>query len=297
MPSKASSTIGRRFKTVAGAVRNEVGGITGGVKSSIKYGTEFLEEASTPEDLRGPISQLRQGRETAKREGESGLVRPSNSDLPLSTIGAINQQPDYRQSDTNQDNSDNVNAQNDNSEISQTIDPDENPKAALEQAKQKARFLERQKEKLRNSKLGQGIANIKKKAADAKTKAKNKLKLASFAAYKFSYEHLIDSYGLTWFYLAFHFIGKYIMGSQLFCHFVSITNPALATKEILEGKDKMNHGAMIAFVLIGAIIIALLTIIFLLLFLIGYILTDPIDAIKDLLDLLKSAIGDLLGVT
>ncbi len=277
MAAKISSAISSGLKTV---------------RNTAKEGVSFIQDASLPDDMREAGSQTRQEQNQAQEMSTTGQWSKTqvnknrqaqlnnNENLALSNTGELNRKtPNEGEKEVDDKN--------------QTPEQNENIPKNLGPIGEDSR-RRRLAQKFQNSKLGKGIQNVKTKVANHKIMAKKATRLGTFAAYKFSWQYLIPSFGLTWFYLAFHFLAKYIMGGPGFCHFVSVTNPAVATKEIIEGKDKMDFGAMIAFVLVGVIIITILAFAFTMLFIIVYAMTEPLAAAKEYIEIIGLLIKEIM---
>ncbi|MDD4290375.1 MAG: hypothetical protein PHH83_03840 [Patescibacteria group bacterium] len=225
-----------------------------------------------------------------KKKFNNKSGRNNNENLSLSNTGELNRKLQNTQEESN-DESKQANLDKDGQLKNLSPIGEEN---------KRRRLAEKIRQKMKESKIGQSVEKAKTSIANKAMVAKKAVRLGTFATYKVCWQYLIPSFGLTWFYLIFHFIAKYIFGSIFFCHFVSITNPAVSIKEITEGKDKMDFGAMISFVVLSAIILFLLALIFTILSLLAHILINPVDSIKAyyklLWDLFKGFLGDLVGL-
>ena len=194
-------------------------------------------------------------------------------------------------------------------------------RAALAESEQKIAATKEKKEKLdQDKKFRRNLADRRLRALEKerlkreKSAAKAQKALTSHFKIKESLRqawlNLIDTWGVSWFYIAFHFINAYLTPwSNLFCKFgeewLPSTQPYTGwiPRYAHEGYEKMKGGKPLEIleiagcVLIGLLLAAALTLIIAILGVAIYVLTHPLSVLKDVgLSVLKS-IGDyIVGV-
>ncbi|HNV97291.1 MAG TPA: hypothetical protein PKL13_03155 [bacterium] len=243
----------------------------------------FIPKKSEKEQAKNNSSYVGDWNKNKTKGGLPGSNK--NENLSLSNTGELNRKPQNKEEESGDGNK---KANLDNDGQLKNLSP-------IGEENKRRRFAESMRQKMKDSQAGKSVEKAKTSIVNKAMIAKKGVRLGTFATYKFCWQYLIPSWGLTWFYLAFHFIAKYMFGSIYFCHFVSITNPSLAIKQITDGKDKMDFGSMIAFVVVGTLIIIILLALFIPFFLIVYIIAEPLDAVLTFLKLFWGLLKELMS--
>jgi len=149
--------------------------------------------------------------------------------------------------------------------------PEENNQnLTAEQEKEQAHALRRQQsleramQRRQQEKEAQEKAQQQKGAAGSEGKEEKGIRQATAKALSFSWLNIIDTFGLTLLYINFHFIAKYIAGSQMFSEFGEEWTPAqFRSKTASEG---LKIGEIMLMLVCDIILVILIFLLLLLLF-------------------------------
>jgi len=160
-----------------------------------------------------------------------------------------------------------------------------NQPLTAEQEKEETRELRRQQSLERAIQKKETEAKSKKEglAETAEAGLKKGVSMFTAQALKQAWLNLIDSFGLTLLYINFHFIAKYIVGSDKFIGFGEEWLPKAAGGKIVGGAIKWFEIIALFFLDIIFFILILISIILLLIPI--FITIAPFAALKDLLGL------------